>query len=116
MSGGRALTRQGKNVVIQDRSKSNDQIFIFDSKSQTIAPKVNNKLSLDIVDWGKNRNLQFVNTEHIWSQKFVLRGERIVNERGLVLDVAGGQDRNGQNVNVWKPNNGLNQKWKVDYV
>jgi hypothetical protein len=57
-----------------------------------------------------------VNKEGVWSQKFTLRGEYIVNERGLVLDVAGGQDRNGQTVNVWKKSGGLNQKWKVDYV
>lgn len=55
-------------------------------------------------------------TQDIWDQHFNLDGDRIVNERGLVLDVSGGRDRNGQNVLVWKKHNGLNQKWKVDYV
>jgi len=45
-----------------------------------------------------------------------LTGENLINERGLVLEVAGGQDRNNQNVLVWKKNAGLNQKWKIDYV
>lgn len=52
------MARNGnKSVVIQNRSNSQNQIFVFDSKSQTIQPKVNTRLSLDIVDWGKNRNL-----------------------------------------------------------
>lgn len=55
-------------------------------------------------------------TQNIWDQHFNLDGDRIVNERGLVFDVSGGRDRNGQNVLVWKKHNGLNQKWKVDYV
>jgi len=55
-------------------------------------------------------------TEDIWDQHFNLDGDRIVNERGLVLDVSGGRDRNGQDVLVWKRHNGANQKWKVDYV
>lgn len=42
---------------------------------------------------------------------FRLKGEHIVNERGLVLDVSGSVDREGQNVVVWNKHHGLNQKW-----
>jgi hypothetical protein len=45
-----------------------------------------------------------------------LKGENLINERGLVLDVAGGKDTNNQNVLVWKKHKGQGQKWKIDYV
>jgi hypothetical protein len=45
-----------------------------------------------------------------------LNGEQMVNERGLVFDVAGGKDVNNQKVIVWKSHKSLNQKWIVDYV
>lgn len=92
MKAGRALTRSGNKVVIQDRSNSNDQVFIRDSKNDHIEPAAERSVSLDIADAGKNRYLVFDNEKDFWSQKFKLIGKRLVNERNLVLDVAGGKD------------------------
>jgi len=38
------------------------------------------------------------------------------NERGLVLDVSGAKDVDGQNVIVWKSHGKQNQQWMVEYV
>lgn len=46
----------------------------------------------------------------------MLKGTYIQNQRGLVLDVAGGRDRNGQNILVWTKHNGRNQKWRIEYL
>lgn len=49
----------------------------------------------------------FRKTENIWSQHFNMKGEQMVNERGLVFDVAGGKDVNNQKVIVWKSHKSL---------
>lgn len=114
MRGRRALTRNGTKIVIRDKDNSNDQIFVFDGKS--IQPKQDKSLSIDIEDYGKDRTIMFRKNENIWSQHFNMKGEQMVNERGLVFDVAGGKDVNNQKVIVWKSHKSLNQKWIVDYV
>jgi hypothetical protein len=45
-----------------------------------------------------------------------LKNNNIVNEKGDVLDVSGGIDKEGQNVIVWKLHNGYNQQWTILYV
>jgi hypothetical protein len=97
-------------------NNSNDQLFVFDDKSKSIMPKQDRTLSVDIEDYGKDRTIMFRKTENIWSQHFNMKGEQMVNERGLVFDVAGGKDVNNQKVIVWKSHKSLNQKWVVDYV
>jgi hypothetical protein len=47
---------------------------------------------------------------------FKLRGEHIVNEKGKVLDVQGGADRENQNIIVWRLHNRMNQRWAIIYV
>jgi len=117
MNSGRALTRAGDNVVIRDvQQKNYDQIFVFDSETGSIQPQRDTNVSLDIGDEGRGRYSHFVKEQDVWHQHFLLKGENVINERGLVLEVAGGQDRNNQNVLVWKKHKGLNQKWKIDYV
>ena len=39
----------------------------------------------------------------------------IVNEKGKVLDVSGGKDKENQDVIVWNLHNGLNQQWDIVY-
>jgi hypothetical protein len=39
-----------------------------------------------------------------------------VNERGKVMDVQGGQDKENQNVIVWNRHNGKNQQWDIVYA
>lgn len=59
MRSGRVLTRTGNNVVIRSRNDKEEQIFVLDSKTKTIVPSKNRKLSLDIGDFGKNRYLDW---------------------------------------------------------
>lgn len=117
MRGARAITRSKNNLIIRDNKKNDaDQLFVFDSQTGSIQPKRDHNVSIEIADAGRNRYAQLNKERDIWFQHFQLRGEYIVNERSLVFDVAGGQDKNGQSVFVWKRHSGLNQKWRIDYV
>jgi len=116
MKSNRVLTRTGNNVVIRDRNDREEQIFVFDSKSKSIQPFKNQKVSLDISDFGKGRSLVWKNRANVWTQKFNFRNQKLVNERGLALDVQGGRDKQNQPVVAWKKHRGINQKWRVDYV
>jgi len=118
MRSARAITRSGDNVVIRDVSNGSakDQIFVFDSETGTIQPQRDTNVALDMGHEGRGRYSHFVKEKDVWHQHFQLNGEYLINERGLVLDVAGGKDRNNQDVLVWKKHKGLNQKWKIDYV
>jgi hypothetical protein len=96
MRGQRALTMQGRNVVIRDRNNgAQNQIFVYDSQTGSIQPRTNRNISVDIGDHGRGRYTKMSNERDIWTQHFQFRGDRLVNERGLVLDIAGGRDRNG---------------------
>lgn len=117
MGSARALTRSRNNVIIRDnKANDKDQIFVYDSQTGSIQPRRAANLALDIGEQGRNRYVQFAKEKDIWYQHFQIKGEQLVNERGLVLDVAGGKDQNNQNVLVWKKHNGANQKWKIDYI
>merc|ERR1711970_1583323 len=110
------VTRAGNAVKMMNANKNdNNQIFIYDPNTKSIQPRNDKNSSLDIVDAGKNRNLTFSRSQDIWNQHFNLAQQQLVNERNLVLDVAGGKDKQGQNVLVWKKHGGLNQKFVVDY-
>lgn len=39
-----------------------------------------------------------------------------MNERGKVLDVSGGKDRENQNIIVWNRHNRMNQRWVIVYA
>jgi len=117
MGKGRAITRSKNNVIIRDTNvKDKDQQFVYDSETGSIQPRRNGNVAMDIGEQGRNRYVQFAREKDIWYQHFQIKGEQLVNERGLVLDVAGGKDQNNQPVLVWKKHNGANQKWKIDYV
>jgi len=47
---------------------------------------------------------------------FKLQGDYIVNEKGQVLDVQGGNDSEGQNIIVYNRNSKVSQKWRIVYV
>lgn len=108
----------GDKLVIRDRNNNdNNQIWVLDKATGTIEPKVDRAKSIDINERGHNRNLDIEPSQaKLWHQQFKLEGEYIVNERGLVFDIAGGRDRNNQNVLVWKKHSGRNQKWSMEYV
>jgi len=111
----RYLTIQGKNAVIKARDNSPGQLFMYDDKTQTISSFAAKNTVLDIADEGRARDVSVDSKTGKWWQQFNLKGSRLVNARGVVLDVQGGKDREGQNVIVWKKHSGLNQKWKIVY-
>lgn len=115
MAGKRLLTLSGANFVVNSRNDSPEQLFKFDPESKTIKMFSNQLHSLALSHSGKSRNLIAHKTDGAWYQHFTLDGKFIKNERGLVLDVSGSKDRDGQNVIVWKKNgeNSLNQHWAV---
>jgi len=53
----RAITRVGNNVKITDKSNNANQVFVYDAKTNSIQPKNDNKVVIEIGDKGKNRNL-----------------------------------------------------------
>jgi len=118
MAGKRLLTLSGANFVVNSRNNSPEQLFKFDPATKTIKMFSNQLHSLAMRHAGKSRNLEAHKTDGAWYQHFILDGKFIKNERGLVLDVSGSKDRDGQNVIVWKKNgeNSLNQHWQVSYV
>jgi len=118
MTGKRLLTLSGANFVVQSRNNSPEQLFRYDPATKTIKMFSNQMHSLALSHSGKSRNLISHKTDGAWYQHFILDGKFIKNERGLVLDVSGSKDRDGQNVIVWKKNgeNSLNQHWQVSYV
>jgi hypothetical protein len=104
MSGKRLLTLSDGNFVIKSRDNSPEQLFRFDPTTKTIKMFSNQLHSLALSHAGKSRNLIAHKTDGAWYQHFTLDGKFVRNERGLVLDVSGSKDRNGQNVIVWRQN------------
>jgi len=118
MAGKRLLTLSGANFVVNSRNNSPQQLFRFDPTTKTIKMYSNQLHSLAMSHAGKSRNLVAHKTDGAWYQHFILDGKFVKNERGLVLDVSGSKDRDGQNVIVWRKagENSLNQHWQVSYV
>jgi hypothetical protein len=65
---------------------------------------------------GGQNQINIENTNARWWQLFDFKDANVVNEKGKVLDVRGGQDRQNQDVIVWSRHNGLNQQWDVVYT
>jgi len=90
---------------------------MYDSKTKTIVSLAKKGYSLDTETWGRDAYLKAKKTKrNTWTQKFSLKGDYLVNERGKVADVYGAKDRDHAKVIVWKKGKKLNQKWKVEYV
>jgi hypothetical protein len=45
-----------------------------------------------------------------------LDGAFVTNEKGKVMDVSGGKDRDGSNIIVWNKHGKINQQWDIVYV
>jgi hypothetical protein len=75
-------------------------------------------MSWDIDGASKGSNLSVAATNSYKGQLFKWDGESgFVNMYdGRVLDVAGGKDEEGNNVQVYKPNQSAPQKWKLLYA
>lgn len=47
---------------------------------------------------------------------FRVKAENIVNERGQVIEVQGGADKENQNIIVYTRNNKMSQRWSIEYA
>lgn len=72
--------------------------------------------SLAIQSNGGGQNVVSEKTNARWWEMFRYNGDNIVNEKGKVFDVHGGQDTENRQVIVWNKHNGLNQQWDIIYV
>jgi hypothetical protein len=108
----------GANVVLKRwRKNAKNQQFWFDEVSKTIRNNHWKNYCLDIQGNGGSSNLRTVSgINSRWWQLFKKDGEFIVNEKGKVLDVAGGVDAENRNIIVHPRHGKVNQRWKVIYA
>ena len=107
----------GRNVVLQSRTEGKQtQQFIFDEKTKTIQSIAFKNKALEIQDEGRNGNIQIQAVTSRWFQLFRLKGEFIINEKGKVIDVSGGIDKENSNVQVWVLNKTPAQQWDIIYL
>ena len=97
-------------------SERNTQAWYFDAWTKTIKSVAHKDQSLGIRDGGESANLQVEATNARWFQLFSVEGDFIVNERGKILEVADGIDKEGSNIKVGEKNGGPGQRWEVAYL
>ena len=112
----------GANIQIWDRNGSDNQKFKFTYDGNTgyykIGSSVNDELQIDTAGGSSTGNIQLYGANNSCAQHWLLMksGEYyyIVSACGrTVIDIAGGDTRNGTNVGLWE-NLGLdNQKWSI---
>jgi hypothetical protein len=113
----RYLDVLGNNIVVKTPNEFDSQVWFFDQRTKTIKSSLNKNKSLDIQNSGQTRNLQLWNTNGGWFQRFKFSQNYLKNvQDGRVIEIAGGQDSEGQNVGVGKLTYQLCQKWSIDYV
>ena len=105
-----------RNMVIKTRNGRNTQTWYFHQQSLTIRTKLNNQ-SFDIQNSGRTSNMQIWSTNSGWWQLFKYENKMFINmSNGKVLDVAGSKDAEGQKVQLYGKNGGVNQQWNVVYL
>lgn len=100
----------GRNLVIRTHNRQdNKQIFFLDPGTKTIKSVAYNTKSIDIQNGGGSSNLQIWNTNARWFQLFKYDNGHIVNIKdGRAMDVSGNNDRENQNVIMYRKRNALN--------
>lgn len=109
----RYMDTLSNNNVVKTPNGRVTQKFYFDYKTKTIKSKSNN-YSFNIASSGNSSNMQLAGTNSQWYQIFKMDGAYIVNTRGKVVTVLGG-DLEASNVGVSKRNGQATQHWKVVY-
>lgn len=105
LKSGRYLDILGRNMVIKRPNGRRTQMWFYDFNTKTIKNFQNKGWSWDIAGSGRSNNMHAYNTHSKWWQLFKSEGKFFVNSKnGKVLDVAGGKDEEGNNVQVWKKN------------
>jgi hypothetical protein len=106
-------------MVIKTQNGFNSQQFYFDYKSKTIRSMRTKSYSWEIQNAGRSTNMRAYTTNSGWFQIFKWNAEKgafynVYNNKQL--DVAGGRDEEGNNVQIYKANDSPAQKWKLTYV
>jgi hypothetical protein len=94
------------------------QHFVFDEVSKTIKSVQWNTYSMTIQNQGRSNNLRVERTNSRWFQLFEYKNNKFVNEKGKVVEIAGGVDRENANIQVFKDLGAskINQLWDLIYV
>jgi hypothetical protein len=91
----------GSNLVLKTLNRaSKGQQFYLDAQSQTIKSQQWKDRSITIQSNGNSNNLYMTTTSARWFQLFYYRDNRLVNEKGKVMEVYQGIDRENQNVAI----------------
>ena len=108
------------NIVLNARPyPAGDRLskaWYSDSATKTIRSIAFKDQSLTIRDGGQSDDLQVDTTNARWFQLFSVEGDFIVNERGKILEVADGIDKEGSHIKVGQKHGGLGQRWEVAYL
>jgi len=73
---------------------------------------------MTIQNQGRSNNLRVERTNSRWFQLFEYKNNKFVNEKGKVVEIAGGVDRENANIQVFKDlgSSKINQLWDLIYV
>ena len=103
----RVATLAGMDIKLQTLSRTNlAQQFFFDGASKTIKNKQRSNLSLEIQNSGTGTNLRMSTTTARWFQLFYFRDNKLVNEKGKVMEVYQGIDRENNNIVIGNSKDG----------
>ena len=116
---GRVVECHGANNIWLRRWRKNTiaQQFFFDAVSKTIRSQQWKNYGLEIQSNGGSTNLRMTSAANSrWWNLFRWQAPYVVNEKGKVMDVAGGIDAEQRNIQIWTKNTGLGQQWDVIYA
>jgi hypothetical protein len=115
LSSGKHLDLIGRNMVIKTRNGRNTQKWWFDQRTKTIKNVQHKGWSWDIKGHGRSNQMQAWNTNSQWQQIFKWDEKASaffnIKQTNRVLDVQGGRDEEGRNVQVHRRNGTPAQKW-----
>jgi len=98
LKSGRYIDYLGRNMVIKTQNGRKSQEFYFHQQSRTIRSRQHN-WSFDIQSSGRSSNMHLWSTNSGWWQIFKYDGTYFTNiQNKKVLDVAGGRDKEANNV------------------
>jgi hypothetical protein len=100
-------------TIFKDRKP---QMFTFSGIAKTIESIEYPGKSLDIEESGKSANLRLFKTNARWFQMFRIKGDYLVNERGLVVEIQGNRDNENSNIGIGKLRNAKTQQWIIAYA
>ena len=95
------------NLVLKTLNRnSKGQQYYLDAQSQTIKSQQWKDRSITIQSNGNSNNLYMTTTSARWFQLFYFRDNKLVNEKGKVMEVYQGIDRENNNIVVGNSKDG----------